>query len=104
MPVDLGEPFLMQPAAQRAVKPMPNDGTRQLLRTGMWILVVGGAAALLTILGGIGEHGPHSNSGWLLLILAMMCLPFGGMLTLLGGAKWLRNRRLARAEAGQGPR
>jgi len=27
----------------------------------------------------------------------MMCFPFGSMLTLLGGAKWLRNRRLARA-------
>jgi hypothetical protein len=26
-----------------------------------------------------------------------MCLPFGTMLTLLGAAKWLRNRRLARA-------
>jgi hypothetical protein len=26
----------------------------------------------------------------------MMCLPFGSMLTLLGAAKWLRNRRLAR--------
>jgi hypothetical protein len=44
-----------------------------------------------------GSHqGPHTNSGWLLLILAMTCLPFGTMLTLLGGAKWLRNRRLAR--------
>jgi hypothetical protein len=27
----------------------------------------------------------------------MMCLPFGSMLTLLGAAKWLRNRRLTRA-------
>ena len=26
----------------------------------------------------------------------MMCLPFGTMLTVLGAAKWLRNRRLAR--------
>ncbi len=42
-------------------------------------------------------HGPHTNSGWLALLLAMMCLPFGSMLTLLGAAKWLRNRRLARA-------
>jgi hypothetical protein len=30
-------------------------------------------------------------------LLAMMCLPFGSMLTLLGAAKWLRNRRLAHA-------
>jgi hypothetical protein len=28
----------------------------------------------------------------------MMCLPFGTMLTLLGAAKWLRNRRLARVQ------
>ncbi len=78
---------------------MPDDGTVQLLRAGLWILVVGGVAALLTetAFGGIGVHGPHTNSGWLALLLAMMCLPFGSMLTLLGAAKWLRNRRLARA-------
>ena len=76
----------------------PDDGTAQLLRAGIWILLVGMLAAVLTItvFGGIGEHGPHTNSGWLMLLLAMMCLPFGTMLTLLGTAKWLRNRRLAR--------
>ena len=84
---------------QQPAKPMPDDGTAQLLRAGIWILLVGGLAALLTatVFGGIGEHGPHTNSGWLSLLLAMMCLPFGSMLTLLGAAKWLRNRRLARA-------
>jgi drug/metabolite transporter (DMT)-like permease len=89
---------VMQEARPRLVKPMPDDGTVQLLRTGIWILVVGGLAALLTatVFGGIGIHGPHTNSGWLALLLAMMCLPFGSMLTLLGAAKWLRNRRLAR--------
>jgi hypothetical protein len=35
-----------------------------------------------------------------LLLLAMMCLPFGTMLTLLGAAKWLRNRRLAGGSRG----
>jgi drug/metabolite transporter (DMT)-like permease len=85
---------------QRPAPPMPDDGTAQLLRAGIWILAVGGLAALLTatVFGGIGRHGPHTNSGWLSLLLAMMCLPFGSMLTLLGGAKWLRNRRLARAQ------
>jgi hypothetical protein len=74
-----------------------DDGTTQLLRAGIWILVVGILAALLTAtVFGIGEHGPHSNSGWLMLLLALMCLPFGTMLTLLGTAKWLRNRRIAR--------
>ncbi len=77
-----------------------NDGTGQLLRAGIWILVVGSLAAFLTatVFGGIGQHGPHTNSGWLSLLLAMMCLPFGSMLTLLGAAKWLRNRGLARAQ------
>jgi uncharacterized membrane protein YidH (DUF202 family) len=74
-----------------------DDGTTQLLRAGIWILVTGIVAALLTatMFGGIGIHGPHTNSGWLMLLLAMMCLPFGIMLTLLGAAKWLRNRRIA---------
>ena len=78
---------------------MPDDGTRQLLQAGIWTLVTGGVAALLTatVFGGIGQHGPHTNSGWMALLVAMMCLPFGSMLTLLGTAKWLRNRRLARA-------
>lgn len=77
---------------------MPDDGTAQLLRAGLWILLVGLIAAFstATVFGGIGEHGPHTNSGWLTLLLAMMCLPFGTMLTLLGAAKWLRNRRLSR--------
>ena len=92
-------PFVMQDAGPRLVRKMPDDGTVQLLRAGIWILVVGGVAALLTatVFGGIGVHGPHTNAGWLALLLAMMCLPFGSMLTLLGAAKWLRNWRLARA-------
>jgi hypothetical protein len=75
---------------------MPADGTSALLKGGLGTLGTGIIAALATkfLFGGIGEHGPHTNAGWLLLIVAMMCLPFGTMLTLLGGAKWLRNRRL----------
>jgi hypothetical protein len=99
MPLTLREPLVKQKEGRaRPAKPMPDDGTRQLLRAGLWILLVGGMAALLTarVFGGIGIHGPHTNSGWLALLLAMMCLPFGTMLTLLGAAKWLRNRRLSR--------
>ena len=92
-------PLVMEEARPRLGKKMPDDGTVQLLRAGIWILAVGVLAALLTetVFGGIGIHGPHTNSGWLALLLAMMCLPFGSMLTLLGAAKWLRNRRLAHA-------
>ncbi len=77
---------------------MPDDGTRPLLASGFWILVVGVLAALATrtVFGGIGIHGPHTNAGWLSLLVAMMCLPFGLMLFVLGAAKWLRNRRVGR--------
>ena len=76
----------------------PDDGTRALLRAGSWMLVAGVLAALLsaTVFGGISRQGPHTNAGWLSLMVALMCLPFGLMLFSLGAAKWFRNRRLAR--------
>jgi hypothetical protein len=78
--------------------PLPDDGTRPLLQGAFWTLLIGILAALATrfLFGGVGIHGPHTNGGWLSLIVTMMCLPFGCMLLLLGGAKYLRNRRLAR--------
>ena len=78
--------------------PLPDDGTRPLLQGAFWTLLVGilAAAATKFLFGGIGIHGPHTNAGWLSLIVTMMCLPFGSMLLLLGGAKYLRNRRLMR--------
>jgi hypothetical protein len=86
-------------ARTRALRPpMPDDGTRPLLQGAFWTLLIGilAALALRFLFGGIGIHGPHTNAGWLSLIVTMMCLPFGCMLLLLGGAKYLRNRRLAR--------
>ena len=50
-------------------------------------------------LGGYSRLGASTNAGWFALIVALMCLPFGGLLLLLGIAKWLRNRRQA-SEAG----
>jgi hypothetical protein len=78
--------------------PLPDDGTRPLLHGALWTLVLGILAAFSTkfLFGGIGIHGPHTNAGWISLIVTMMCLPFGLMLLVLGGAKYLRNRRLAR--------
>jgi uncharacterized membrane protein YeaQ/YmgE (transglycosylase-associated protein family) len=87
------------PMSTRASRPpLPDDGTRQLLQGAFWTLLAGILAALATrfLFGGIGIHGPHTNAGWIALIVTMMCLPFGAMLLLLGGAKYLRNRRLAR--------
>lgn len=75
-----------------------DDGTRALLRSGSGILLAGVLAAILTatVFGGISRQGPHTNAGWLSLMFAMMCLPFGLMLFVLGAAKWLRNRSLRR--------
>ena len=76
----------------------PDDGTRQLLQWGGSIVGSGLLAILLleTALGGFSRTGASTNGGWLALIVALMCLPFGSMLLGLGVAKWLRNRRIAR--------
>ena len=80
--------------------PLPDDGTTQLLRWGSLILLVGVVAIglLMTVFGGVGVEGAHNNLGWLALIIGAMCLPFGLMLTVLGAAKWLRNRSLSRKQ------
>jgi hypothetical protein len=74
------------------------DGTRQLLQWGASILGAGILAAVLleTLLGGLSPTGASTNAGWFALIVALMCIPFGGLLLILGLAKWLRNRALAR--------
>jgi hypothetical protein len=76
----------------------PDDGTRQLLQWGGSILGSGILAGLLlvTLLGGISPTGASTNTGWFALIVALTCLPFGGLLLALGVAKWLRNRSLSR--------
>jgi hypothetical protein len=73
------------------------DGTRQLLQWGASILGAGLLAGLLlvTLLGGFSRTGASTNAGWFALIVALMCIPFGGLLLALGIAKWLRNRALA---------
>jgi hypothetical protein len=77
---------------------MPNDGTRQLLQWGASIVGAGLLALLLlqTLLGGYSPTGASTNAGWFALIVALTCIPFGGLLLALGIAKWLRNRRLGR--------
>jgi len=69
--------------------------TRKVLTTGAAIFFSGAIAAALaeTVLGGIGRQGPHTNSGWLALMLAMGCLPTGLLTLLLGVAKLLGDRR-----------
>ena len=69
--------------------------TRQILRTGLGIFLTGAMAALLTltVFGGIGKQGPHTNSGWLALMVAMGCLPTGTLTLALAVAKIIRDRR-----------
>jgi hypothetical protein len=78
----------------------PDDGTRQLLQWGATIFGSGILAGvlLITLLGGFSPTGASTNSGWFALILALACIPFGGLLLGLGVAKWLRNRRIARRQ------
>ncbi len=44
------------------------------------------AMLLLTLLGGFSPTGASTNGGWFALIVALMCLPFGGLLLTLGVA------------------
>jgi hypothetical protein len=74
---------------------LQND-TRKLLATGTGLMVAGAVAALLifTCFGGITRRqGPHTNAGWLALMVAIGCLPIGTLSLLLGIAKALGNRR-----------
>ena len=90
MPVSERMPDTVKPVQQQS------DGTRELLQWGSSIVGTGLLAAILleTVFGGFSPTGAHTNIGWFALIVALMCLPFGGLLLLLGIAKWLRNRRL----------
>ncbi len=74
--------------------PMQRD-TRQLVRTGLAIFLAGAIAALLaaTVLGGVGRQGPHTNSGWLALMVAMGCLPIGALTLALALAKLIGDRK-----------
>jgi hypothetical protein len=69
--------------------------TRQLLRTGSAIFLAGAVAALLaeTLFGGVARQGPHTNTGWLALMVAMGCLPTGTLTLLLGLAKLIGDRK-----------
>jgi hypothetical protein len=77
---------------------LSDDGTRQLLRWGGSMVGTGvlATALLETVLGGFSRTGATTNTGWFALIVALMCIPFGGLLFALGVAKWLRNRSRAR--------
>lgn len=68
--------------------------TRKLLKVGSLILLPGviAAALMLTVFGGVTRQGPHTNLGWMALIVTMGCLPLGCITLLLGIAKLFGNR------------
>ncbi len=69
--------------------------TRKLLFTGLVIFGTGAISVVLmfTIFGGISHQGPHTNLGWLALMLAMGCLPTGFLTLLLAALKLIGDHR-----------
>lgn len=72
-----------------------HSDTRKLVRTGLAIFLTGAIAAalMLTVFGGVTKQGPHTNAGWLALMLAIGCLPLGSVTLLLAFVKLLGDRR-----------
>jgi hypothetical protein len=48
---------------------------------------------MLTVFGGVTRQGPHTNSGWLALMIAMGCLPTGVLTLALAFAKLAGDRK-----------
>ena len=69
--------------------------TRTLLRTGLCIFGTGAvsAALMLFAFGGVSRQGPHTNLGWLALMIAMGCLPTGTLTLFLAALKLSADRR-----------
>jgi hypothetical protein len=69
--------------------------TRKLLTTGTIIFLTGAVSALLMLyaFGGVTQQGPHTNPGWLCLMLAMGCLPTGVLTLFLAFAKLIGDLR-----------
>jgi len=76
-------------------QPVLQPDTLKILRTGLLILGTGvlSVVLILTVFGGIGRQGPHTNAGWLFLMLAMGCLPTGSLTTLLAILKVINDYR-----------
>ena len=70
--------------------------TRKLLRAGLVIFGTGVvcAVSIKLFFGGYSRQGPHTNAGWLALMIALGCLPTGFLtLTLTAMKLWADRRR-----------
>jgi di/tricarboxylate transporter len=63
--------------------------TRKLLTTGSALFGSGVlcVALLFGVFGGATRWGPHTNGGWLVLVMALGLLPLGLLISALGLAK-----------------
>ena len=68
--------------------------TRKFLTVGSVLAGLGILAAvlMLTLFGGVTHQGPHTNMGWIALIVVMGCLPLGTLSLLFGLIKLFANR------------
>lgn len=68
--------------------------TRKLLKSGVIIFGLGLFTAALAqfAFGGFGRQGPHTNAGWLCLMVSMGCLPTGFLTLLLALSKVVGDR------------
>lgn len=68
--------------------------TRKILKLGSILVAIGVlfAVLMLTAFGGVTHQGPHTNLGWISLIIVMGCLPLGTITLLFGLAKLFGNR------------
>ncbi|HZQ42653.1 MAG TPA: hypothetical protein VFA99_05345 [Acidobacteriaceae bacterium] len=68
--------------------------TRKIIKFGSILVIIGliATALMLTAFGGVTHQGPHTNLGWIALVVVMGCLPLGCITLLLGVAKLLGNR------------
>ncbi|HEX4156246.1 MAG TPA: hypothetical protein VHY48_11590 [Acidobacteriaceae bacterium] len=68
--------------------------TRKFLTIGSALSFIGAlfAALMLTVFGGVTHQGPHTNMGWISLIILMGCLPLGLLSLLFGLAKLIGDR------------
>ncbi len=84
----------MRNAKQNAKRPSMHEDTRKLLKVGSWIFGSGLLCLLLLFgyFGGTGRQGPHTNGGWLVLIIALGCLPTGILTLSLGLAKLIGDK------------
>lgn len=72
---------------------MRQDTKKILLAAALMLIAAILALVTVSIAGGIGKHGPHSGVGWIGLMICLPLAPMGGILLLLGSAKWIADRK-----------